>query len=244
MGIYEIRNVINNKYYIGSSKNIKKRWWRHKNDLKNNNHNNIHLQRAWNKYGKNNFIFKVIEECKIEDLLSLEQKYLDLKPEYNIGITSSGGDNLTNNPNKLDIINRIKHTLNEKISNMTEEERKLKWGRNGEDNPNWKGGITHNYCSCGKEIAPGNKYCSDCRPRSGENNPFFNKHHTDETKNKLSEQRKGKYNGTQNIKFTIDGIEYFSLGDAHNKLNIPIPTILFRLKSKNLKFENYKYLNN
>lgn len=53
-------------------------------------------------------------------------------------------------------------------------------------------------------------------------------------KKKLSEQRKGKYNGNQNIKFTIDDIEYFSLGDASNKLYIPITTIKWRLKSKTI----------
>jgi hypothetical protein len=58
----------------------------------------------------------------------------------------------------------------------------------------------------------------------------------------MSVQRKGKYNGTQNIKFKIDNIEYFSLGDAHNKLSIPIPTILYRLKSNNPKFNNYNYI--
>lgn len=242
-GIYEIRNIINNNYYIGSAKNINRRWDRHRSGLRHNKHENVYLQRAWNKYGEEKFTFKVVEECDVSKLLTLEQKYLNLKPEYNIGITSSGGDNLTNNPNRLSIIEKIKETLHETINNMTEEERKIKWGRNGEDNPNWKGGTSYNYCTCGKQIAPKNKYCIKCLPRNDENNSFFNKHHTDETKKKLSEQRKGKYKGTQNIKFMIDNIEYFSLGDAHNKLSIPIPTILYRLKSKNIKFENYKYIN-
>jgi hypothetical protein len=51
----------------------------------------------------------------------------------------------------------------------------------------------------------------------------------------------GSYYGNQNIKFTIDGVEYFSLGEASKKLKIPITTILWRLKSKNKRFENYKY---
>ena len=36
-GIYQIRNIINNKIYIGSSANIKKRWSEHKRDLKTTN---------------------------------------------------------------------------------------------------------------------------------------------------------------------------------------------------------------
>jgi hypothetical protein len=109
------------------------------------------------------------------------------------------------------------------------------------NNPNWKGGKSYNYCNCGKRISWNAKNCKKCRPFSGKDNPFYEKHHTLETKNELSQQRKGKYDGTQNIKFIINNVEYFSLGDAHNKLKIPISTILWRLKSKNKRFENYKY---
>ena len=42
------------------------------------------MQNAWNKYGENAFIFEVIEECKIEDLINREQFFIDnLNPEYN-----------------------------------------------------------------------------------------------------------------------------------------------------------------
>ncbi len=53
--VYTIKNVINNKIYIGSAVNIKKRWHEHRNLLNNNNNNKHHspiLQNAWNKYGK------------------------------------------------------------------------------------------------------------------------------------------------------------------------------------------------
>ena len=60
-GIYNIRNIINNNIYIGSASNLKNRWNVHKHKLSNNKHVNIHLQRAFNKYGSENFIFEVIE---------------------------------------------------------------------------------------------------------------------------------------------------------------------------------------
>jgi len=56
---------------------------------------------------------------------------------FNIGKNASGGDNLTNNPNREDIIKRITETLNNKISNMSKEERVEKWGKSGESNPNY-----------------------------------------------------------------------------------------------------------
>jgi group I intron endonuclease len=78
-GIYKIINKVNGKYYIGSSYRICVRWNRHKNLLFKNKHENEHLQRAWNKYGGENFEFVIIEENipKIE-LLMIEQKYLDI----------------------------------------------------------------------------------------------------------------------------------------------------------------------
>lgn len=76
-GIYKITNIINNKIYIGSSNNVYKRKREHFSSLKNGTHCNIHLQRAYNFYGKNNFIFEVIEVCDEANLLKTEQNYLD-----------------------------------------------------------------------------------------------------------------------------------------------------------------------
>lgn len=45
-GIYQIRNIVNGKVYIGSAVNIERRWGMHKNRLKAGQHRNIHLQRA------------------------------------------------------------------------------------------------------------------------------------------------------------------------------------------------------
>lgn len=77
-GIYSINNKINNKIYIGSSKNIINRWQKeHLPSLKKNKHYSKHLQRAWNKYGENNFEFKIIEECKKELLVEKEGYWIE-----------------------------------------------------------------------------------------------------------------------------------------------------------------------
>lgn len=106
-GIYKITCKIkneenHNKFYIGSSKDIKDRWYNHKLMLNNGNHPNIHLQRAWNKYGENNFIFEVIEciiDINYKYIYEREQFYLDnLYPfnnnGYNINKNATGGLNL------------------------------------------------------------------------------------------------------------------------------------------------------
>ena len=45
------------------------------------------------------------------------------------------------------------------------------------------------------------------------------------------------------IKISIDGKIYISISDAARQLNMIAPTVLWRLKSKNSKFDNYKYVN-
>ena len=84
-GIYQIINKVNGKSYIGSSVRLNKRWKRHLTDLKCNVHHSLALQRAFHKYGYNNFEFIILENCEEDKLLEREQYYLDsLKPEYNI----------------------------------------------------------------------------------------------------------------------------------------------------------------
>ena len=241
IGIYRIKNLKNKKCYYGSSKNIEKRWRTHLNNLKNGKHHNVHLQRSWDKYGEDNFVFELVEECGETILLELEQKYLDLNPEFNIGVKSSGGDNLTKNPNKEAIVYKMTQSVRKRYELMSEDERKEKHSQPMDKNPNWKGGTSFKYCECGLKISPNNNSCINCRDKSGEKNPFFGKQHTEETKKRLSEKRKGTYNGEQNIPIIIDNVEYRSAGEASKILDIPMVTIRWRVKSKNKKFDNYKY---
>ena len=83
MFIYCIRNTSNNKVYIGQTvdKNPLNRWWQHKTCLRKNRCNNIHFQRAWNKYGEQNWEFFVIDKLngkKQTSLDLLETYYIDL----------------------------------------------------------------------------------------------------------------------------------------------------------------------
>lgn len=68
IGIYKITNSIDNTNYIGKSKDIKTRIRKHKYRLTYGIHHNTHLQRAWDKYGAENFLFELLEECEVEQL--------------------------------------------------------------------------------------------------------------------------------------------------------------------------------
>jgi group I intron endonuclease len=87
-GIYKILNKIDGKFYIGSAKNFKTRWRNHQWYLNNNQHSNMYLQRAWNKYRKENFIFEILEYVQnLNELEQVEQKYLNTSDQniiYNI----------------------------------------------------------------------------------------------------------------------------------------------------------------
>jgi len=119
-GIYKITNLVNNKFYIGSSSCFYRRWDRHMYLLKNNKHSSIYLQRAFNKYGAQNFKFEVIKLCGKDELLQCEQWYLDeLKPNYNVSDLARGGTVWwTEERRKAQSINRTGKKLN-----ITQQER-------------------------------------------------------------------------------------------------------------------------
>lgn len=85
--IYEIRNIITNKVYIGSTVDFKQRKRNHVNKLRNKTHRNQYLIRAWHKYGEENFVFNILEffeNITHEKLRAIEQTYLDtIKNKYN-----------------------------------------------------------------------------------------------------------------------------------------------------------------
>jgi group I intron endonuclease len=93
-GIYKIINVVNNKFYVGSAVNLRRRKARHFTELRNNRHNNSHLQAAWAKYGEKSFVFVVVEEvADTTKLLTAENVWLKEHVGkdycYNIGVDAT-----------------------------------------------------------------------------------------------------------------------------------------------------------
>ena len=81
--------MVNDKIYIGSAIKFRKRWDLHRFQLRKNIHENKHLQRAWNKYGEENFEFKILEICDKNVLLDKEQCWLDWTKSYETGYNIS-----------------------------------------------------------------------------------------------------------------------------------------------------------
>ena len=82
--VYKITNAITGDFYIGSSKNVKKRWSDHKCKSTWNEHPNNPLYLDMQKYGLNKFAFEILEEVEPEELKEKEQEFIEtLKPIYN-----------------------------------------------------------------------------------------------------------------------------------------------------------------
>jgi group I intron endonuclease len=76
--IYKIINIENAKFYIGSSIVVAARWRKHVRELRAGRHHCPHLQAAWNKYGEDSFVFRVVEVVDpASGLPAAEQRWLD-----------------------------------------------------------------------------------------------------------------------------------------------------------------------
>lgn len=122
-GIYCIRNTVNNKVYIGKSKNIYNRIAAHIQLLNNSSKDeNRHLLKAWHKYGSDNFEYFVIE------YLELDEQLLKTRELYWIDSFNSTDREIGYNLRRDSDTNMTVH----------EETRKLlSLANSGENNPNY-----------------------------------------------------------------------------------------------------------
>lgn len=91
-GIYQIKNLVNGKVYVGSAKSFTNRFIAHKKMLKRGKHHSIKLQNAWSKYGSDNFLFEKLIVCEFKDLIMYEQLFIDglnaVHDGYNVNPTA------------------------------------------------------------------------------------------------------------------------------------------------------------
>lgn len=264
LGTYVLTDAKTRKFYVGSSKDIEKRIERHIRDLNMEEHHCLPLQSLWNKHSR--LIETVFPTETREEAYELEQdlinRNLDSPSLLNVGMGVRGGDNLTRNPEREAILEKIRASLKTTIALMTPLERKLLYGKNGAANGMF--GRTHseetrrkiseinsrpeNASRSKKRLAALVKtsdYRQKCsaraKLRTGEKNTFFGKHHTDDTKAILREKCKGILPPTLRP-VVIDGNRYLYLTDASRKLGISPALLVYRLQSAKEKYSSYQYL--
>jgi group I intron endonuclease len=261
-GIYVIRNLVNNKVYVGSTKNFYNRKATHFKLLKENKHWNIKLQRSFDYHGEANFRFEIIERLSYEKEVIIERENFFIQSlnaknnGYNIA-DASFGDILSTHPFKEEIKAKISKSLKETFSQMSIEERKEKFGLNGERNGMF--GKKHSYKSKrlmsdnqkkfkqihghgptkGRKASEEhrNKISKFARTRTKEKNPFFGKQHSEETKRKISESNSGR-RPTNALTLVVDEIEYETRDIAEKATGIKASTLYYRARSNNPKFNN------
>lgn len=106
MVVYETVNLINGRRYIGKDSH---------NDSTYLGSGKIFKQ-ALRKYGRHNFIKTIIEVCDNEDHMNEREKFwikkfnaCASKLYYNIGEGGIGGDNITHNPDRQNIIAKLSY---------------------------------------------------------------------------------------------------------------------------------------
>lgn len=160
VGIYEIKNLVNGKVYIGQSICIESRIEAHK-----KRESNEHLKNAFKKYGLENFSFSVLRECDKSDLSFFEHFYIiancSFDSRYGYNKTLGGeeyslfteeslqkiSENVTRSLRTSQKFNEYQKTRtgkyfhSEKTKKKMSESAKNSW-KNGRDTSNYKGGIT------------------------------------------------------------------------------------------------------
>lgn len=67
MGVFQVKNLSNQKVFIDQSLDMDSKWRRHQMELKIGSHRNKALQKEWNEMGEKVFVFEVLFELKRAD---------------------------------------------------------------------------------------------------------------------------------------------------------------------------------
>jgi len=252
--LYRIEIKGTEYFYVGSSGRFKQRKKSHLSMLKNGKHSNKRLQEFWNSGAEIEFCI-----CNVgtrEEMYIAEQAMIDAHRDsvemLNVGISVKGGDNLSRNRDRAEIIARIAEGVSKSILANTDERARRSIRSAGENNPMYGKTHTPEVRALLSSINKGNRYnvgkklsesqIAGMRERGklliGEKNPFHGKRHSDESRRKMSESLKGK----PVVRFKsieIDGVIYRTCTEAAKALGVSPALITHRLKSKDPKYSGY-----
>lgn len=257
--VYQITYEPTGQYYVGSTASCSKRWERHRYEMRNGRHHNRYISEVIAKsgYAQDDWTFLVISEHPTEpEARKAEERFIRLGRRsrmcLNIGRHATGGDNLSNHPDKEAIISKRRNAQLILLSSMTAAEKRQKWGKTGSANGMF--GRTHSAEAkelvskanaghsrnkgCRRSVETRVKLSAVASARLGEANPFFGKSHSAATREKLSKANKGRKPPNQRP-VSCDGESYEGVTDAARSIGVSPALVIYRIKSNKW---DYHYL--
>ena len=193
--IYKIYNNMNNKVYIGQTTNYKRRVKDHNRMLQNNVHTNKFLQLDYNTYGSNCFSFQVIEDNVLKcNLLERERYWVD----YYGGIENLTTYNMTTYKH---INSYVKTQISKGNSGKTRTDLfKIKMSNvkndlyrtNNDTKIKISSALKKYYKTQQGKQQINQMKLQGMKLNTGINNPMYGKHHTEYSKNLISEHKQGQ----------------------------------------------------
>lgn len=227
--IYKITNNETGKFYVGRSNNVKERLRKHKKMLMNGIHDNVYLQRAWDKY-EGNFSSEIVYTINTGDAETDRQ--LAIAKEQEILDANVVGKTIYNmSPSALTGVRYGKdhHAYGKTPREFMGEEGYAKYlagmskAFSGENNPFY--GKKHTE----ETIAYLRENCANY----GEDNGFYGKKHTEETLETLRSNAKGK-------RVSVEGVVYRSIREAVRQTGYTRAIIKYRAPREN--YDDFYYL--
>lgn len=234
--VYKIKNNINDQVYIGCTKDLYARFLKHQSMLRGNRHTSPLFQELYNKYSD---VLSLTIEPIATYINQVDARSHELYLLHNEGNllnarrTNGGGDMISNHPDYDNIT--AKHKENYKNNINFQNNRPI---GHGPQNPNYRHGLAlenRSCIECGGFVSPYVERCMSCQiyNRTGENNSFYGKTHSESTRKAIGASRLGKPNLKCSKAIMVDGIKYISLNAAAKELNMVTSTLGHRCRSPN-----------
>lgn len=187
--IYVIENLDNHKLYVGQTIDFAARKSSHLSSLRRGKAANKYLQRSFDKYGEEQFDFRILELCDPEKLDEREIYWIETLDTYNNGYNmNKGGGGIRGyhftDEQKKHLSESLKGRI---ISDVARQHMKENHAHLCGENHPWFGKTWDDFISPEKQAEIRRK-CSE--RYSGEGNPNYGKKMSDDQKRKLSESHK------------------------------------------------------